>query len=300
MTGPGAVSAWLFDDEPRSRTQARLGSAARSAALLVRDPLGTTGLAIVAALIVVAVAAPFLPLHDPNQQTLALRLQAPSSVNWFGTDMLGRDIFSRVLHGARPTLTIVVSALAIVVPFGLFVGCLAGMMSALDKPLMRFCDIFMAFPRLILAIAVAATLGAGLSTAIVAIVITGWPLYARLARAEAVVYRHAEFVEASRCLGVPPWRILVKHIMPLCVPLAMARATLDAASIVLITSGLGFLGASVPPPQPEWGAMIADGRDVLFDAWWVSTIPGIAILLVSLGFNLLGDGLRNVLDPRAN
>lgn len=246
-----------------------------------------------------AVAAPFLPLQHPNAQVLALRLQAPSSAHWFGTDLLGRDIFARVIHGARPTLMIVVGTLAIVVPFGLMVGCVAGMVDALDAPLMRVCDIFMAFPRLILAIAVAATLGAGLSTAIVAIVITGWPLYARLARAEAVIYRNAEFVEAARCLGISPTRILLKHVLPLCVPLAIVRATLDAASIVLITSGLGFLGASVPPPQPEWGAMIAEGRDVLFDAWWVATIPGIAILLVSLGFNLLGDGLRNVLDPRA-
>lgn len=293
------VFVWLLDDQPASRAQARLGRVARATLALTRDGLGKAGVALVAALVLTALAAPLLPLQDPNVQNLVLRLQPPSAAHWFGTDGLGRDILARVIFGAQPTLSIVVVVLATVVPAGLLAGGLCGLFPALDAPIMRICDVFMAFPRLILAIAVAASLGAGLFTAVIAIAVTGWPLYARIARAEVVNFRHAEFIEAARCLGASKCRLLFHHILPLCVPSAIVRAALDGASIILITAGLGFLGASVPPPQPEWGAMVADGRDVLFDAWWVSTLPGMAILVFSLGFNLLGDALRNVVDPRA-
>ncbi|MGV1767705.1 ABC transporter permease [Rhizobium rhizogenes] len=293
------LKAWLFDDRPDTPLQAQLGRVARDVSTLLRDPIALTGLLIVALMAGVAVGATFLPVQDPGFQALSDRLQPPSAAHWFGTDTLGRDIFSRVLSGAWPTLSIVACVLVIVLPFGVLVGITAGLFERLDAPIMRLCDVFMAFPRIILAIAVAVTLSPGISSAIIAIALTGWPSYARIARAEAVTLRHAEFVQAAQVIGASPTRIMFTHILPLCLPSAIVRATLDASSIILITSGLGFLGASVPPPQAEWGAMVAEGRDVIFEAWWVSTMPGIAILTFALGFNLLGDALRNLVDPRS-
>lgn len=290
---------WLASDTPASRLQAKIGALYRGLARLLHDPVGAAGLAIVILAVLLAVAAPLLPLQSPVAQQLAERLQGPSTAHWFGTDTLGRDIFSRFIYGARPTLTIVALVIAFCVPMGVVVGAAAGLFPAIDRPLMRLCDVFMAFPRLILAIAVAATLGAGLATAVIAIAATSWPPYARIARAEAVAYRRSEFIQAADTLGASRGRLLFRHILPLCVPSAIVRAALDAAGIILIVSGLGFLGLSVPPPQPEWGSMVADGRNVIFEAWWVSTMPGIGILVLSLGFNLLGDALRDVVDPRS-
>ena len=293
------VKIWLFDDSPNSPLQAQLGRIARDGTRVLRDPIALIGLLIVSLMVGIAVLAPILPVQDPNLQILSNRLQPPSSAHWFGTDTLGRDIFSRVLSGARPTLAIVTAVLAMVTPFGVLIGITAGVFVTFNAPIMRLCDVFMAFPRLILAIAVAVTLGPGIMTAIVAIAVTGWSSYARIARAEAVSLRRSEFVQAAEIVGASRLRIILTHLLPLCLPSAIVRATLDASSIILITAGLGFLGASVPPPQPEWGAMVAEGRDVVFEAWWVSTMPGIVILVFALGFNLLGDALRNLLDPRA-
>ncbi|WP_336247062.1 ABC transporter permease [Allorhizobium ampelinum] len=294
-----AVKAWLFDDSPDTPLQAQLGRVARDVSMLLRDPVAVAGLFTVLLMVGMAALSSVLPVQNPNLQVLADRLQPPSASHWFGTDMLGRDIFSRVLSGARPTLSIVASVIALVVPVGVMAGIASGFFPRLDTPIMRLCDVFMAFPRLILAIAVAVTLGPGIATAIIAIALTGWPSYARIARAEAVTLRRAEFVQAAHVIGASRIRIMFTHILPHCLPSAIVRATLDASSIILITSGLGFLGASVPPPQAEWGAMVAEGRDVIFEAWWVSTMPGIAILFFALGFNLLGDALRNLVDPRS-
>lgn len=299
MTVLGAAASWLVSDAPGSRLQARLGAIYAGVVRLLGDPVGVAGSLLVVAAIAVALTAPYLPLHNPDLQILAERLQPPSASHWFGTDTLGRDIFARLIFGARPTLAIVALVLVSAVPLGVVAGGAAGLYPGLDKVIMRVCDVFMAFPRLILAIAVAATLGAGMSTAVIAIAVTGWPPYARIARAEAIAYRRAEFIQAAETLGASKSRLLLRHILPLCAPSAIVRTALDAAGIILITSGLGFLGLSVPPPQAEWGAMVADGRTVIFEAWWVSTIPGLAILALSLGFNMLGDALRDVLDPRS-
>ncbi|MFP5406887.1 MAG: ABC transporter permease subunit, partial [Gammaproteobacteria bacterium] len=243
-------------------------------------------------------ATPGKPFVDPLVQSLGERPFPPSAAHWFGTDTLGRDILARVVYGARPTLGIVALVLAFSVPVGLCVGAAAGLWGgALDSALMRVADIFMAFPRLILALAISATLGAGLWTTVVAIALTGWPPYARVARAEIASIRHADFILAAEALGVSRLRLLLRHALPLCLPSAVVRAALDAPGIVLITAGLGFLGLGLPPPAPEWGAMVADGRAIVFEAWWISTIPGALILALSLGFNMLGDALRDVLDP---
>lgn len=292
---------WLTSDLPETRMQARLGVIYRSLMRLLQNPIGIAGMAIVGIIVALALAAPYLGMSDPVAQSLAERLSPPSAKHWFGTDTLGRDIFARTLHGSRPTLSIVALVLAFTVPFGVLIGAAAGLWGGwLDSALMRVSDVFMAFPRLILAIAVAAVIHAGLWTAVLAIALTGWPPYARIARAETVSIRQSDFIEAARALGASRWRLLWRHVLLLCMPSAVVRAALDAPGIVLIIAGLGFLGLGLPPPTPEWGAMVAEGRAIVFEAWWVSTIPGLLILALSLGFNLLGDAIRDVLDPSAD
>ena len=259
------------------------------------------GLAIVLALVAIAIAAPLLA--DPaaaTQQFLPARLQFFSRAHPFGTDELGRDIFARIVFGARITLTIVALVSVIVVPVGLGIGLPAGYFGgAVDAVLMRITDIFLAFPRLVLALAFAAALGPGIENAVVAIALTAWPPYARLARAETLTRRDAEFVQAAVLQGASHARILLSQIVPLCLSSVLIRLTLDMAGIIITAAGLGFLGLGTQPPAPEWGAMVASGRQVLRDQWWVATIPGAAIFITSVGFNLLGDGLRDVADSRA-
>ena len=237
---------------------------------------------------------------SPLAQDLANRLAPPSALHWFGTDELGRDIYARTLYGARVTLTIVVLVSVIVAPIGLAVGTLAGYLGGwVDAVLMRITDIFLPFPRLVLALAFAAALGPGIENAVIAISLTAWPPYARIARAETVTIASSDFIHAVVMQGASTWRILFRHIVPLCLSSLIVRLTLDMAGIILTAAGLGFLGLGAQPPTAEWGAMVSAGREVILDQWWVATIPGIAIFIVSLGFNLLGDGLRDVLDPKA-
>ncbi|HZA49792.1 MAG TPA: ABC transporter permease, partial [Myxococcaceae bacterium] len=220
-------------------------------------------------------------------------------IHWLGTDELGRDILSRLLYGARVTLSIVMLVVVIVAPIGLLVGTVAGFVGGwLDSVLMRLTDIFLAFPRLILALAFVAAIGPGIENAVIAIACTAWPPYARIARAETLTLRHSDFIAAIRLQGASTARIIWGHVVPLCASSVIVRVTLDMAGIILTAAGLGFLGLGAQPPLPEWGAMISSGRKFLLDQWWVATMPGVAIFVVSLGFNLLGDGLRDVLDPK--
>ena len=271
----------------------------RTLRALLANPLAAAGLVIIAVLIIAAALAPLLSPHDPLVQNLGGRLAPPGGGHWLGTDELGRDIASRLMWGARTTLVIIALVTVLSAPLGLVLGCAAGTLGGwADAALMRLTDIFLAFPRLILALALAAAMGAGLENMVLAIAITAWPVYARVARAEALVLRDSDFVAAARLQGASTWRILRRQIMPLCVNSLTVRVTLDMAGIILTVAGLGFLGLGAVPPTPEWGAMIAAGRDYVFDQWWVATVPGLAIVIVSLGFNLLGDGLRDVLDKR--
>ncbi len=291
--------AWLLADTPSSRRQARLGRAYLSWLAFRTNPLAMIGLAIVLALLAVALAAPLLATHSPITQHLADRLAAPSAAHWLGTDELGRDIYSRIVYGTRLTLAVVLLVAVIVGPVGLLVGIVAGYLGGwVDTVLMRTTDVFLAFPRLILALAFVAVLGPGIENAIIAIAITLWPPYARLARAETLTIRNSDFIAAARMQGASTLRIVLGHVAPLCMSSLIVRLTLDMAGIILTAAGLGFLGLGAQPPAPEWGAMIASGRAYLLDQWWVATMPGIAIFIVSLGFNLLGDGLRDVLDPK--
>lgn len=291
--------SWLLDETPSTRRQAVWGRRYRLWLGLKRHPLAMSGLIVVLLMLLLSLAAPLLTPYEPGFQDLANRLARPSSLHWLGTDELGRDIFTRLLFGGRTTLGMVIAVVLITAPIGLFIGCIAGYTGGLlDKTLMRITDIFLAFPRLILALAFVAALTPGVESAILAIALTAWPPYARLARAETLQFRHSDFIAASRLSGASPLRIILRHVMPLCVPSLIVRVTLDMSSIIITAASLGFLGLGAQPPSPEWGTMIATARRFLFSEWWVPLMPCIAIFLTSLAFNFLGDGLRDVLDPK--
>ncbi len=290
---------YLLTDSPSSRRQARLGQMYRKWLAFRRNPLAMVGLCIIVALLLVAAFAPLIATADPLAQNLDRRLLPPSGTNVFGTDSLGRDIFSRIVYGTRVTLVIVLLVVVSVGPIGLLIGATSGYLGGwVDRALMRMTDVFMAFPRLVLALAFVAALGPGLENAVIAIAITAWPPYARVARAETLIIRQQDYIAAIRLQGASQWRIVWKHVVPLCLPSLIVRTTLDMAGVILIAAGLGFLGLGAQPPIPEWGAMISAGREQIFDQWWVATFPGVAICIVALGFNLLGDGLRDVMDAR--
>lgn len=292
--------AWLLDDSPQTRWQASLGQGYRTARSLLRNKLAMLGLLIIVALLVVAALAPLMAPYSAIASDLGARLQPPSLTHWLGTDELGRDILSRLIYGARITLFIVLLVAVIAAPIGLLIGTVAGYFGGwIDRMLMSITDIFLSMPRLILALALVAALGPGIENAVIAIAITAWPVYARIARAETLTFRQAEFISAIRMQGAGHLRIIFHHLMPLCLSSTLVRVTLDMAGIILTAAGLGFLGLGAQPPLPEWGAMISSGRSYILDQWWVATMPGFAILIVSLGFCLFGDGLRDVLDPRS-
>jgi peptide/nickel transport system permease protein len=262
--------------------------------------MAMAGLWILLALLGIALFAPIIAPHDPFVQDLGNRL-APLGTpgHIFGTDSLGRDILSRLIYGSRITLYIV-ALVALIAPIvGLLVGTVSGYVGGwVDVVLMRITDIFLAFPRLVLALAFVAALGAGIENAVLAISLTAWPPYARIARAETLTIRSADYIAAIQLQGAGAMRIITRHIWPLCISSLIVRVTLDMAGIILAAAGLGFLGLGAQPPSPEWGAMISEGRRFILDHWWVATMPGLAIFTVSLAFNLLGDGLRDVLDPK--
>ena len=294
------LRAWLLTDTPTSRRHARLAAWYQGWLSFRANPMTMIGLAILRLLVFIATFAPWLAPQDPFAQDLAARLQPPGSENYLlGSDGLGRDILSRLMYGARITLYIVTLVVIIAPVAGLLVGTVAGYAGGwADVVLMRITDIFLAFPRLVLALAFVAALGAGIENAVLAISLTAWPPYARIARAETLTFRHSDFIHAVRLQGAGPLRIITRHIWPLCVSSLVVRVTLDMAGIILAAAGLGFLGLGAQPPTPEWGAMISEGRRFILDHWWVATMPGLAIFTVSLAFNLLGDGLRDVLDPK--
>jgi peptide/nickel transport system permease protein len=295
------LRAWLLQDVPESIMQARLQRLYLAWLVFRKNPIAMAGLLIIVSLVLMALLAPWITASNGLDPQLQNRLQPASREHWFGTDGLGRDIYDRIVWGSRITLYIVGLVGVIVVPVGLLVGTVAGYVGgAVDNVLMRITDIFLAFPRLILALALVAALGPGLENAVLAIALTTWSPYARIARAEALTIRNSEFIMAAKVQGASTVGILFRHVMPLCLSSVIVRLTLDMAGIILTAAGLGFLGLGAQPPTPEWGAMISNGRQYLLDQWWIPTVPGIAIFVVSLGFNLLGDGLRDVLDPKSS
>ena len=291
--------AWLETEEAASPAQARVQALWNSWKRLLRNRGAFAGLLVLLALIAIAILAPAIAPFGPYEQDLGARLLPPSLHHPLGTDDLGRDIFSRILYGSRITLMMAVLVAVIAGPLGLLVGATSGYLGGwVDVVAMRVVDVFLSFPSLILALAFVAALGAGIENAVIAIALSAWPPIARLARAEALTVRNSDYIAAARLQGASPLRIIVLHVMPICVPSVVIRITLNMAGIILTAAGLGFLGLGAQPPSAEWGAMLASGRQFMLTNWWLAATPGAAIMVVSLAFNLLGDGLRDVLDPR--
>lgn len=289
----------------KARHEAQLKEYRYTLHLLTVNKVSLTGLLIVLTLIVIAIFAPWLApypdqgLGSPHRPTSLYSLLPPSSTNWFGTDDMGRDILSRVIFGTRTSLRIgilvVVFVLLIGVPLGVIAGTLGG---RIDELIMRVTDLFLGFPSLLLAIAIAAALGTGLTNAMFAIAITWWPWYTRLVRSQAITVREQPFVEAARSIGVKRSTIAFRHILPNCLSPVLVMATMDIGYVILTAASLSFIGLGAQPGSPEWGLMTAEGRIVILHNWWYSVFPGLAIFLTVLAFNLFGDGLRDVLDPR--
>jgi peptide/nickel transport system permease protein len=265
---------------------------------LRRNPMAMLGLAIILAWAGAASLLPLTPMRDPLAQTIAHRLQPPSADYWFGTDELGRDVFSRVMHGARISLPIGFVVIVFAMTVGSLVGASAGYLGGVyDLLVMRLADITLAFPSIVLALAIAAVLGPGLTNALIAMVLVWWPEYARLMRGQVLSVKNNEYVIAAVALGAPQSRILFRHILPNTFAPILVKASLDAGSAILNIAALSFIGLGAVPPTPEWGAMISLGR-YKFVAWWLTTFPGLAILLVVLGYNFFGEGVRDAFDPR--
>ena len=278
----------------------------RSALRLVRrSPLAGVGALIVGLVIVAALAAPLLVTTDPIDQDLTVVLRPPfwmedgSVRHPLGTDHLGRDVYSRLIYGARISLTISVLAALLGAAAGVAAGLVAGYLGGwVDAVIMRIVDLNLAFPLILLALAVVALLGASLRNLIIVMAITTWMIYARVVRGLTLTLREQEFVQAIRALGAHDTRIIARHVLPNVLPPVMVIWTLEVARVILMESALSFLGLGVPPPTPTWGRMLAEGRDYLTVAGWISIFPGIAIMVTVLGINFLGDGLRDLLDPR--
>ena len=263
------------------------------------SPLTLTGTILISAFVLTAVFAPWLATQDPLAQSLRVRLAPPSAAHPFGTDSLGRDVYSRVVYGARISVVIGLTVVSVTAAFGVATGTSAGWLGGWwDEALMRLTDMFFAFPSLILAMAISAILRPSLTNSLIAIAVVSWPPYARIMRAQVLALRGRDYVEAARAQGATDAVIIVRHLVPNALAPIFVQATLNVGSIILISAGLSFIGFGAQPPTPEWGLMVSEGRNFLSAQWWVATAPALAILGLVLGFNLVGDGARDLLDPR--
>ena len=295
------LRSWLTADVATSSWHARLQRAYFGWRRLSSNHLTMFGFSVLLFLVAIALLAPIIAPQGYDAQDLANRLVPPGAKHWFGTDDLGRDVLARMVYGARVTLMITCLVAVIAAPLGLLIGTASGYFGGwVDTVLMRINDIFLSFPSLILALGFVAALGPGIRNAVIAIALTAWPPIARLARAETLTLRNADYIAAVRIQGASAFRIILRHIVPMCLPSVIVRITLNMAGIIITAAGLGFLGLGAQPPMPEWGSMLSSARAHLHEAWWISAVPGVAILITSLAFNLVGDGLRDVLDPRSH
>jgi peptide/nickel transport system permease protein len=260
--------------------------------------MAMVGLVIVLVWALLAILAPWIAPADPQTQDIARRLEPPSAEHLFGTDELGRDVLSRVLHGARISIPSGLIVILIELVIGSTIGALSGYLGGpVDMLMMRIADVTLSFPPIVLALAIAAVLGPSLQNAMIAITLVWWPEYARLMRSEVLKLKNEDYVLAAECLGVPNLRILFGHILPNAISSSIVKASLDAGLVILFIAALSFIGLGVVPPTPEWGAMISSGR-FKFYSWWLTTFPGLAMLSVVLALNLIGDGARDAFDPR--
>jgi len=267
--------------------------------LIRRSPLSLLGITLFSGFLLIAILAPYIMPYSPYKINLIGAFQRPNIEHLFGTDEMGRDILSRVVWGCRISLRVGITVVLISLCIGTILGGVAGYVGGtIDEIIMRFTDLVLAFPSLVLALALSAALGPGLNNAIFAISITWWPWYARLIRGQVLSIRESGFVEAARCVGASDFRILFRHIIPNSFGPVIVNASMDFGWAILMTSSLGFLGIGAQPPEPEWGAMISAGRLFFLDKPWIATFPGLAILFVVLASNLIGDGLGEILNPR--
>ncbi len=270
--------------------------------LLSRNKLTFVSLVFIVLLVVLAILAPYIvpyPKHISDAANVAFKLTAPCQEYLFGTDELGRDIFSRIIYGTRISLLASVFAVALAMLIGITLGAIAGALGGIvDDIIMRICDIFLSFPSLLLAIVIAAFAGPSLRNALIAIAISWWPWYARIVRGQAISLKERQFVKAARALGNVQSKIIFQHIVPNCMGPVIVQATMDLGGIILTLASLSFLGLGAQAPTPEWGLMINTSKTYFMNAWWYSVFPGLAIFVTVLAFNLIGDGLREIMDPR--
>jgi peptide/nickel transport system permease protein len=290
-------------DSWRTRHQSTFEESRYNFKVFLRDKLALLGVCLIAATIIIAMAAPWIapyPEQGRGASNVKDRLEAPSRAHPFGTDASGRDVLSRVIFGARIPLIISAVVVAGVLIIGVPLGGIAGYIGGwIDELVMRVTDIFLAFPALILAMALVAFLGPSLRNVAIALVITWWPWYTRLVRGMAVSLRQRPYVLAARTMGVSQWAIIRRHVLPNALGPVVVQVSLDVGTVILEVAGLSFIGLGARPPTPEWGLMVSEGREYILSEWWISTFPGLAIFLLVLACNLVGDGLRDVLDPRA-
>jgi peptide/nickel transport system permease protein len=289
---------------PLTGSKSRMNPDLRRAVRKFRQsPLPLVGLIILTFVALVAIFGPFFvpyPKDASSAVHISEKLQGPSSAHWFGTDQVGRDILTRVVVGSRTSLLAGITVIALALAIGTLLGAVAGHFGGwIDNLIMRVTDIFLTIPDLILAMAFAAALGPGLLNVMVAVSLVWWPGYCRLVRANVISLRSAQFAEAAASLGASQSRLLFRHILPNAFPTVLVKASMDIGFAVLTTAALGFIGLGTQPPDPDWGQMVSEGRKYVRDAWWYSTFPGIAIALTVIASNLLGDGIRDVLDPRS-
>jgi peptide/nickel transport system permease protein len=266
-----------------------------------KETTAMIGLFVIIFFVAVALLAEVISPYNPLEQNISDSLQIPGANHLFGADKLGRDVFSRIIHGTRISLFSGLSVVLMAGTFGILVGTVAGYAGGWwDEALMRVTDIFVAFPSLILAMAIAGALGPSLQNALIAVAVVSWPVYARLVRGQVLVLREQEFIQAAHAIGVRNWQILSRHLLPNTWSPILVQASFDMGAIILTVAGLSFIGFGAQPPTPEWGVMISEGRNFIIVQWWLTFFPAMAMLLVVTGFNLVGDGLRDVLDPRLN
>ncbi|MBB6486190.1 D,D-dipeptide ABC transporter permease [Rhizobium lusitanum] len=265
-----------------------------------RSPLTLVGITIILLLVFVIIAAPWIAPYNPDKVSLIARLRPPSAAHWFGTDEVGRDLFSRVIYGSRASCGAAFMIVLISMSVGVLIGCFSGVVGGrIDTGIMRLMDVIMALPALVLAMALAAALGPSLFNSMLAVAIVRIPAYVRLARGQTLSLREQIFVKASRTFGASPFYILRWHILPNVMSPIIVQSTLDLGSVVLIAAALSFIGLGAQPPTAEWGALVSSGRSYMLDQWWYATFPGLAILLSAISCNLVGDGIRDMLDPRS-
>jgi peptide/nickel transport system permease protein len=294
-TATSATIATTATPRARGRSVGR-ASAIR---LLLRNRLAILGATVVVVWLVVAILAPSIAPYDPIDQDVTSRLRPPSAQHWLGTDGLGRDVFSRVLYGGRVSLPVAAVVVVLASVVGTVYGGAAGFVGRwVDEGAMRFVDMVLAFPSLILAMAIAAALGPSIQNSMLAMLVVWWPAYARLARGQVLSLKSRDFVTAARALGTPERQILLRHLLPNSVAPILVLMTMDFGNAIIITAALSFLGLGAVPPTPEWGGMVAEGRE-LMQQWWISTFPGLAIFTVAMACNFVGDGLRDTIDPRS-